>query len=117
MTGANAILILTGIFAAVIIFLKIRRSLGDLRVLFTWRGLAANVATVAAVFSIAAFYGTGRHGPIFPKSPFRYFAWIISLILFLFAIWIELSPSTQAWLRRNRTGVFKLIRVAHHKHD
>jgi len=117
LTTANAILILAGIVAVAIILSKILGSLDNLRALFSWRGLASSLVAFAAGFLLVAFYGTGKYSPIFPVSPFRYFAWMIALVLFFAAIWIGLPRRTKVWIRRNKTGVVKQIRDAHHKDD
>ena len=117
MIAPNAILILTGVVAVAIILSNILGSLEDLRVLFSWRGLASYALIFAGVLLCVAFYGRRHSGPIFPGSPFRNFAWLIALILFLGAAWIDLPRSTHVWLRRNKTGVFKQIRDAHREND
>jgi hypothetical protein len=114
---ANAILILTGSVAVAIIVAKVLGSWSNLRVLLSWRGVASYGLIFTAVFVMIAFYGGKHSGPIFPGSSFRYFAWFIVLVLFLAAFWVGLPRSTQVWLRRNKTGVFKQIRDAHREDD
>jgi hypothetical protein len=71
------------------------------------RTLASTALLITAIFLVGAFYGTGKHGPSYPNSPFRYFAWVVSLTLFIAAIWVEARPSRQVRQRLKRRRAFR----------
>jgi hypothetical protein len=75
------------------------------------RTLASTTLLFAAVFLFGAFYGTGRYGPSYPHSPFRYFAWAACLILFIAAIWLDGRPSPQVRQRLKRLRAHKRTRL------
>jgi hypothetical protein len=69
--------------------------------------LASTILLFAAVFLFGAFYGTGRYGPSYPHSPFRYFAWAVCLMLLIGAVWVDARPSRQVRQRLKRRRAFR----------
>jgi len=73
------------------------------------RTLASTTLLTAAIFLVGAFYGVGKHGSMFPNSPFRYFAWAVSLALFIAFIWVDTRPSPR--VRRRLKGLRAIKRI------
>ena len=78
------------------------------------RTLASTTLLTAAIFLVGAFYGVGKHGSMFPNSPFRYFAWAVSLALFIAFIWVDTRPSRQIRQRLKRRRAFRRAASGQH---
>ena len=78
------------------------------------RTLASTILLFAAVFLFGAFYGGGHYGPFYPHSPFRYFAWAVSLALFIAFIWVDTRPSRQVQQRLKRRRAFRRAASGQH---
>jgi hypothetical protein len=108
----TAALIVLGTLALAFIYWRLRPWFRDF-----WkhplRTLASFTLIAAAGFLFVAFYG-GRHRhdhPLFPNSPFRYFAWAICLILFIAAVWIESLPSFKVRRRLKKMRALKRVGI------